>query len=344
RCFARRFNVSRRFTAVVLLWWSVLSGTAALRAVEPSDDASAGDPSTGHNEIIAMPTGGGNQFWADELFFRGWRIQCNVLTDHYRLLDPDNRRHTWGTFDECRAKLDEIRRRDNLPPMKGRAVVVLHGLMRSRRSMAGLCKYLEEKGGFTAVNVSYPSTRRPIGEHARSLARVVENLEGIDEIYFVGHSMGNIVIRHYLGDQIDPATGRPRDRRFKRMVMLAPPNQGSELAEALGDNGLFTMIDGKPGQELGIDWAAIKDRLATPPFAFGVIAGGRGDGQGYNPVLPGDDDGVVSVATTRLDGQADFLLLPVLHSFIMKDARAREATLRFLQTGRFGEDSVTPAS
>lgn len=336
--------MSRRFTAVVLLWWSVLSGTAALRAVEPSDDAPSGDPSTGHNELIATPTGGGKQFWADELFFRGWRIQCNVLTDHYRLLDPYNRRHTWGTFDECRAKLDEIRRRDNLPPMKGRAVVVLHGLMRSRRSMVGLCKYLEEKGGFTAVNVSYPSTRRPIGEHARSLARVVENLEGIDEIHFVGHSMGNIVIRHYLGDQIDPATGRPRDRRFKRMVMLAPPNQGSELAEALGDNGLFTVIDGKPGQELGIDWAAIKDRLATPPFAFGVIAGGRGDERGYNPVLPGDDDGVVSVATTRLDGQADFLLLPVLHSFIMKDDRAQEATLRFLQTGRFGKDVATPAS
>jgi len=154
--------------------------------------------------------------------------------------------------------------------------------------------------------------------------------------------MGNIVIRHYLGDQLDPATGRPRDRRLKRMVMLAPPNQGSQLAAAVADNGLFTMIDGTPGQELGTDWAAIKDRLATPPFPFGVIAGGRGDERGYNPVLPGDDDGVVTVAGTHLAGEADFLLLPVLHSFLMKDPRAMEATLRFLEKGRFEEDNVTP--
>ena len=319
-----------RVTVALLLGWLVCLGMKPLRAAEPDSK-----PSTGHEELIAMPTMGGKQFWADEWFFHGWRIQRNVLTDHCRLLDPSDRRHTWGTFAECRAKLDEIRRERKLPPMRGRAVVVLHGLMRSRESMAKLCKHLEEKGHYTVVNVTYPSTRRGIGEHAKSLARVIDSLEGVDEINFIGHSMGNIVIRHYLGDRLAAGDSRPLDRRFKRMVMLAPPNQGSQLAMALSDNGAFKVINSQPGKELGVDWASIKDRLAVPPFEFGIIAGGRSDGKGYNPVLEGDDDGTVRVATTHLKGETDFLVVPSLHSFLMNDQHVLDDVLRFLETGRF---------
>ena len=124
--------------------------------------------------------------------------------------------------------------------------------------------------------------------------------------------------------------------------MLAPPNQGSRLATALARNTTFAVINGTPGQELGVDWASIEDRLAVPPFEFGVIAGGRGDDKGYNPVLPGDDDGTVRVATTHLVGEADFVIVPVLHSFMMNDRRVMECTLRFLQEGRFREQDVTP--
>lgn len=334
--------MSSRITFLCMLAGLAMAGSRSLRAAAPPppEDPPAECPSTGHNELLAMPTMGGKQFWADELHFRGWRIQRNVLTDHYRLLDPDNYRHTWGTFAECRAKLDEIRRRENLPPVRGRVVVVLHGLMRSRNSMARLCQYLEEKGHFTVVNVSYPSTRRPIAEHAKSLARIVENLDDAEEINFVGHSMGNIVVRHYLGDQLDPATGRARDRRLKRMVMLGPPNQGSEFATALANNGLFKLVEGAPGQELGGSWESIKDRLAVPPFEFGVIAGGRGDNRGYNPLLPGDDDGTVTVRSTRLEGEADFIVLPVLHSFMMNDARVMECVLGFLAHGRFDDQEA----
>jgi pimeloyl-ACP methyl ester carboxylesterase len=318
----------------------MMLGTRSL-GEEPLSGPSQPAASSGQVEPVPMPTLGGKQLWADELSFRGWRIQRNAMADHYRLLDPANCRRTSGTFNECRAKLDEIKRQENLPPMRGRAVVVLHGLMRSRGSMAKLCKYLEKEGSFTVINVSYPSTRRSIAEHAHSLARLIENLDGIEEINFVGHSMGNIVIRRYLGDTLDPATGRPRDRRLKRMVMLGPPNQGSEIASALAGNALFAAIDGTAGQELGARWNAIKDKLATPPFEFGVIAGGRGDATGYNPLLPGDDDGTVSVASTRLAGEKDFVVVPLLHSFIMKDPQVMEYTLRFLQEGRFRPANVT---
>lgn len=160
------------------------------------------DDSTGTNPLqFAMPTMGGTQFWADELFFHKWRIQRNVFMGDYRLLDEQNRRHASGTFDECRAALDQIKHKRGLAPMQGKAVIVLHGLGRSRNSMDSLCEYLARHGGFDEVfNVTYPSTRYDVAEHARALSCIIDNLEGIEEINFVANSMGNIVIRRYLGD------------------------------------------------------------------------------------------------------------------------------------------------
>ena len=152
-----------------------------------------------------------------------------------------NLRHASGTYDECLAALEQIKHDRHLPPMKGKAVVVLHGLGRSRASMDSLCQYLREKGGYEVFNVEYPSTQYDMAEHARSLRHIIDNLHGIEEINFVGHSMGNIVIRHYLGDlaRQDPTKQSPNaaaaDRRakarFGRFVMLAPPNQGALLAD-----------------------------------------------------------------------------------------------------------------
>jgi pimeloyl-ACP methyl ester carboxylesterase len=319
----------RRLTLIAISAF-YLASLSPVAAATPEAPAGAG-----RVEPIPMPTLGGKQFWADELFFHQWRIQRNVLDGECRLLDENDCRHAAGTFDQCRNRLDEIKCLRHLAPMAGRAVVVLHGLGRTRGSMEKLCQCLRQSGGFSVFNVSYPSTRRGIAEHAQSLAHVVENLHGIDEISFVGHSMGNIVIRRYLFDQIDPATGRLRDPRFKRVVMLAPPNQGSELAAALAENGLFQVVEGIPGRELGADWPKLETKLAIPPLEFGIIAGGCGDAEGYNPMLPGDDDGIVTVASTRLATAADFVLLPVAHSFIMSDETAIGHTLRFLQTGRF---------
>ena len=229
--------------------------------------------------------------------------------------------------------------------MTGKAVVVLHGLVRSRSSMDALCRFLREQGGYQVFNVGYPSTRDDIAEHARSLRHIIENLDGIEEINFVAHSMGNIVVRHYLGDlaRQEPwkqsANAAAADRRavarFHRFVMLAPPNQGALLAEMFADNVLFKQIMGESGQQLGRDWPELEKRLATPSFEFGIIAGGKGNQKGYNPLLPGDNDGTISVETTKLAGARDFAVLPVLHSFIMDNAQVQEYVLRFLQHGYF---------
>jgi len=334
-----------QFVVVLLAWLAALPGRA--------------DPPN-----VTWKTMGGKQFWADELFFHHWRIQRNVLTGHCRLLDGADMRHAWGTFEQCRAKLDQIRRERNLPPMRGKVVIVLHGLFRSHDSMVPMCRYLEEQGGYTLLNVTYPTTRRDVAAHARVLERIVENLEGVEEINFVAHSLGNIVLRYYLSDhaaaRLPAAEGadnekaegsrkegrqdgggdleaprRVPDARIRRFVMLAPPNQGSQLAGFFADNGLFRLVAGDSARQLGKEWEKLAGKLGTPPCEFSILAGGRGDGEGLNPLLPGDDDGTVTLQSTRLAGARDFAVLPVRHSKIVSDPTAMEYTLRFLKHGHF---------
>jgi pimeloyl-ACP methyl ester carboxylesterase len=313
---------------------AMLAALAWRNTTARGQDGDAAPPSTGHWNAVS-PTLGGKQFWADELFFHDWHIQRNVFTGHYRLLDGYNLRHAWGTFDQCRTKLAEIREQRNLPPMQGRAVVVLHGLFRTPSAMYKLCKYLSDEGHYTVFNVSYPTTRGSVGDHARALDSIIDNLDGIEEINFVGHSLGNLVVRHYLADNTQPDAGVKPDGRIKRMVMLGPPNQGAEIAEALDRVGLFHVVAGSSGTQLAHDWRQLDARLAIPQFEFGILAGGRGSEKGFNPWLSGDDDLVVSVADTKLAGATDFAVLPVLHSFMMNDPAVMQQTLSFLEHGYF---------
>ena len=281
--------------------------------------------------VPRTPTFGGVQLWGDEFWYGGWHIQRNAATGHCRLLDPDNRREAWGTFDECRARFEDLKRERNLPPMKGRAVIVLHGLGGWHSTMQPLANYLKERGRFTVVNLTYPSTRADVSAHARALARVIEHLEGIDEIHIVAHSLGNIVVRRYLADCGDGGA----DSRIARFVMLAPPNHGSLRAEKWSDKELFVTVLGASAVELGSGWAELEKRLAVPRCEFGIIAGGRGDERGYSSRLPGDDDNTLSVEATRLAGARDFKLVPVWHSFLIVSPTVHRMTLEFLEHGYF---------
>jgi pimeloyl-ACP methyl ester carboxylesterase len=320
-------RIAARAIGVVIAGRMLVSPRAGAQDVDQ-------ETSTGNINAV-LPTLGGKQFWADELFFHDWHIQRNVFTDHCRLLDGHHLRHAWGSFDECRNKLEIIKRERHLPPMHGKAVIVLHGLFRTPTSMNRLCRYLREHGGYTVFNVSYPTTRGSVADHARTLAKIIDCLEGIDELNFVGHSLGNLVVRHYLADRTQPEVGLAPDARIKRIVMLGPPNQGAQIAEALGGVGLFHTVAGASASQLASQWDELEAHLATPACEFGILAGGRTAAKGYNPLLEGDNDFVVSVQTTQLPGAADFAVLPVIHSLMMDDARVHEYTLRFLQHGYF---------
>lgn len=283
------------------------------------------------------PTLGGKQFWSDQLVYADWRIQQNVLTRHCRLLDGANYRRAFGTFASCESIFRELRTREGLPEIGPRVVIVLHGLGRSRTSMNALVEYLRLHSEATVLNMAYASTRARISEHAQSLARVVANLPAtVERVDFVGHSMGNLVVRHYLGDlAIEPNFDVPRAmRRAGRVVMLAPPNAGASLAERFESNPVFRLLWGKSGAEIA-DWETLSPRLAIPRGEFGILAGGMGNRTGRNPLIEGDDDFVVSVDETRLPGATDFLVIPELHAVIMDSDAAQQATYRFLEHGFF---------
>jgi pimeloyl-ACP methyl ester carboxylesterase len=287
---------------------------------------------------VLNKTAGGKQFWADVWFFRDWRIQRHAITDHYRLLDGANQRHVSGTYSTCRDKMDEIRRRDILPPMEGKAVVILHGLFRTRSAMASMRSAILAAGGYNVFCMGYPTTRGNVHDHAQALESAVRSLEGITEINFVAHSLGNLVVRHWLKDRADAGEELPAGQSFGRMVMLAPPNFQPQIAAKLIRGSLVQFVTGAASEQLATGWEKLEPNLATPHFEFGILAGGKGDDRGYNPLIPGDDDGVVTVESTRLPGARDFRRLPVLHSFFMDNKQVQNLTLQFLNEGHFESD------
>ncbi|MGE0609065.1 MAG: lipase family alpha/beta hydrolase [Pirellulales bacterium] len=299
--------------------------------------SAAEPPAAGAN--LPLRTMGGKQYWADVQAFHEWRIQWGTLSKHYRLLDGENVRHAWGSLAACRRKLSQIRRERNIPPMQGEAVIVLHGMMRSSACMQDFADYLHREGGYSTFAITYPTAQGDLAEHAQYLASVIRNLHGIERIHLVGHSMGSLVIRHYLADETDEELGRTPDARIARIVMLGPPNHGSPLADAWAGNFLYDTLLGPAATQLAVGPDEMGDQLAVPAGEFGIIAGGRGDGKGWNPALSGDDDGTVPVASTRLPGATDFIVLPVMHTAMIKDESTMECTLRFLQHGYFRTDT-----
>lgn len=204
-------------------------------------------------------------------------------------------------------------------------VVLLHGLASFPVSMALLERVLE-KEGYAVRNLGYPSTRGSVNDAAARVRQEVRDLSPDITVHFVAHSMGNIVIRRMLNEEI-PNLGR--------MVMIAPPNRGSLLAQQLKDLGVFRWIFGPAGQQLSSDNAPFFDSLPSPPCEFGIIAGGKGDGKGYNPFLPGDDDGTITVESTMLEGASDFILLKATHTLILFLKETAEQTVHFLKYGKF---------
>lgn len=317
-----------RLTAIAA---ALLCFVSAVRAESPAarEGASTAPPN------FPTATFGGHAFWTDELVHGKWRIQQNVLSGHYRLLDDRDFRRAWGTFDQCKARFDELQRELSLPTPRGHAVITLHGIIRSRDQMVGIGKYLSDKGGYTWINVSYASTRASLDDHAAALARVIENLPEVERIDLVCHSMGNLVVRRYLGEaELERPRWQP-DPRIGRMVMLGPPNNGAEMARFFKDNQLYNVVTGPSGQQLCCDWDDACKLLATPQFEFGIIAGGAGNNRGFNPLVKGDDDLVVAVEETRLPGARDFCVVDSRHGWLMDDDQVRQRTLKFLQEGYF---------
>lgn len=312
---ARRYAVSIAAVLIVLANWNPSIAQEAPVAERPFPN-------------VPLPTLGGLQFWTDYQWNDGWRIQQHSITSHWRLISPSNVRFAWGSRAACEQALQDRVAADQTPDPH--IVVVMHGLLRSSHSMAKMHQALSRSGPGRPVYFEYASTRRPISEHAAALREWVESLPGKPRIDFVCHSMGNIVTRHAMASwqRNDPQGVLPR---IGRMVMLGPPNQGAGIARRLGKLGLFEIVTGRGGTELGAAWELFQKELATPPCPFAIVAGDMTESWLQNPLISGPSDFLVLVEETKLEGYAEFRTVPVLHSLIMSDASVQEFVSRFLR-------------
>jgi predicted alpha/beta hydrolase family esterase len=308
---------------------SLLSGQGAFVQAEEPTGLLPGSPVVATLMRLPGRTLGGDQFWADEFVRSGWRIQRNAFSDHYRLLDTNNYRRALGTYEACRARFNELAEAEPVSPKSKQAVVLLHGLFRSRDCMIPLGDYLAEHGNYEIVNVSYPSTQADVRAHAASLAKVLDNLEGIEQVNFVAHSLGNLVVRDWLHEHYKSEAARFELGRF---VMLGPPNNGAQFARSFKENRLFSIVTGPSGKQLGEGWEELARHLGTPCCEFGILAGSAAI---PNPLVEGNDDGMVAVSETKLPGAADFRVLPYHHGHIRSSEVVGEMTLNFVQHGYF---------
>jgi hypothetical protein len=310
-----------------------LSIAASARADEPpAIDLAAEVMRAAQDQLPNQPFRvlGGAQYWNDVQILGGWRIQRNVLTGHHRLLDNADLRQCWGDLSACQTQLKAARAAGRAIPARGEVVVVLHGLASGRWAMRPLGDHLRN-AGFEVVDVGYSTTSGRVADHAATLARVIQGLPEAESLHFVAHSLGNLVVRRYLADEAGAPRKKKPKPRLGRMVMLAPPNQGSAKALSWSENALVV-------KEMGPGWKELEPRLATPSFEFAIIAGGLGDEQGLNPSILGDDDGTLAVEETRLAGAKEHLVVPSPHSLLVYREDVLNFTTNFLRHGRCAEE------
>lgn len=215
----------------------------------------------------------------------------------------------------------------------GDYVILLHGLARTSKSMNKMEKFLD-KNGYNVININYPSKKKTIQEISVILDKNIKEkcTDKTKKINFVTHSMGGIIVRYYLKNN--------KLENLNRVVMLSPPNHGSEIIDVYGYNRMFgwifKKIEGPAAMRLSTNLkTSLPIQLGKVDFELGIITGNKSNNILLSWMINGENDGKVSVESSKVDGMKEHIVLPFGHTFIMNKQIVLNQTLNFLHNGNF---------
>jgi hypothetical protein len=217
--------------------------------------------------------------------------------------------------------------------LRGESVILLHGLARTNRSLSKLEDKLKQQG-FRVINATYPSRKHTVQELVEpTINEALAKCKNSQRVHFITHSMGGILVRAYLKNNTVNNLGR--------IVMLGPPNKGSQVVDRLKNLPGFKLINGPAGMQLGTNVDDLPNTLGPVDYDVGVIAGSKSVNLILSMMLPSPNDGKVSVENTKLVGMNDHIVMPVTHPFMMKNNKVIYQVLHYLRKGRFNANIST---
>jgi len=208
-------------------------------------------------------------------------------------------------------------------------VVLLHGLARTSKSMIKMEAALKADG-YTTLNLNYPSRKHKVEHLAANVRKeIIVATSSSTKVHFVTHSMGGILVRQI--QKSDPI------ENIGRVVMLSPPNQGSEVIDRIGDHSAVQKVNGPAGDQLGTSSDGFVAQLGPVEFELGVITGDRSINWINSMMIDGKDDGKVSTESAKVEGMTDYKVIHATHPMIMKKQTVIQDVLHFLKNGNFRE-------
>lgn len=231
-------------------------------------------------------------------------------------------------FITCFSNLNTVYANSN----KTKCLISLHGLARKSSSMNKIVREFKNKN-YKVWNETYPSTEKKIEDLSTYVKKGLDfcNTNNTNEVYFVTHSMGGILVRHYFQNFND----KNILSKIKAVVMLAPPNHGSEIVDAFKTKSWFKWFNGPAGQQLGTDQNSLPNQLKRIPLNIGVIIGNSTSDPWFSYLFSGPNDGKVSVESAKLKEMKDFLVVPHGHTFIMDSDIVIKNIFNFFEYGSF---------
>ena len=278
---------------------------------------------------LALPTFGGQEFWTDYAIRDGARVQCHAITHHCRLLDADNVRRDWGSRLAVTADFNALfpARRATIAPRP--AVVLVHGLFGNDGTFTSLKKTLIADD-VLVFEFSYASALTPFDAQASALHDYVASLSNVSRITFVTHSMGGLVVDQMMAREKNSPDMPP----VAGIVRLGSPMAGSALAQQIASHVGPDVISRTPLAEVAHGFP----ETSVYSISQCNVAGSLNDGQGVNPFVPGDDDGIVAVSETSRDEETRPVVVVASHYTLTSNPAAIRIVRNFLRNGKCSAD------